>query len=95
MKGKRTYEDYEELGRRLIAAQKALGELSSLVFGMFPTHDELGRPLPTAYDSDLLERHIVLDQLVSQMALEYEGEAPDVQEGKPPVPPPFDREESQ
>ena len=93
MKGKRAYEDYEELGRRLIAAQKALGELSSLIFGMFQSHDDRGRPMPSTYDSELLKRHLGLKRLISQLALEYRSEAPDVPEGKPEIPPPFDRQD--
>lgn len=95
MKGKRTYEDYEELGRRLIAARKALGELSSFVFGMFQSYDDIGRPMPSSYDRDLMRRHMDLSQLVSQLALEYRSEVPDVPPGKPPVPPPFGKEEGQ
>ena len=88
----RTYEDYEELGRRLIAFSEAMGELSSLLFRMFESHDDRGRPVPSGYDSELLRRHLDLERLVSQLASEYRAEAPDVPEGKPAAPPPFDKE---
>lgn len=93
MKGERTYEDFEDLGQKLIAAQRALGELQSKLMWMFLAEDERGRPLPTSYDRDLLERTVSLARLRSQLALEYRTEAPEVPEGKPEIPPPFDRED--
>lgn len=90
---KRTYEDYEELGQRLIAARQALFEVHTQLMQMYPfPRDAAGRPLPTGYDSDLLKRKNSLASLISQLALEYRSEAPDVPEGKPQIPPPFDRE---
>ncbi len=49
--------------------------------------------MPSTYDSDLLKHHLDLKRLISQLALEYHTEAPDVPEGKPQIPPPFDRED--
>lgn len=88
-KTQRRYENYEELGRRLMAADEALGDLSSFVFGMFQSSDERGRPVPSTYDVDLMNRHLYLSDLISQLSLEYHAEAPEVPEGKPPIPPPF------
>lgn len=90
--GGRTYEDYEELGRRLVAVEKATAELSSLVFGMFQSKDDTGRPVPSPYDTELLKRRLDLSRMISQLAFEYRAEAPEVPEGKPEIPPPFDRE---
>jgi hypothetical protein len=89
---RKTYQDYEELGRRLVAVEKATAELSSLVFGMFQSQDDRGRPVPSSYDTELLKRRLDLDRLVSGLTFEYRTEAPEVPEGKPEAPPPFDRE---
>lgn len=90
--GGRSYEDYEELGRRLVAVERATAELSSLVFKMFQSRDEIGRPMPSTYDTELLKRRLDLGRMISQLAFEYRTEAPEVPEGKPEAPPPFDRE---
>jgi hypothetical protein len=87
----RSYEDYEELRRRLVAVERATAELSSLVFGMFQTYDDTGRPMPSTYDTELLKRRLDLGRMISQLAFEYRTEAPEVPEGKPEIPPPFDR----
>ena len=59
----RTYEDYEEIGRYLIAAKESVTNLQRKSFDMFGGLEPLTegtvtmetRPRPTAYDSTILE----------------------------------------
>jgi hypothetical protein len=93
--GSRGYEDYEELGRRIIAAQEASSQVAALIMHMWPVEAEDRRPLPSQYDDEMLRRTLDLNELVSQLSLEFHAEIPEseVPPGKPRTPPPFDRQD--
>lgn len=101
---RRTYEDYEELGRYLDAAQEAIHKAQAKSFNMFgglEPRAEVGetvtletRPAPTSYDKQILQAVVILNNLGSELAMNFhaEIEESEVPLGKPRTPPPFDRE---
>lgn len=102
MKDKRAYEDYEELGRYLQAAEEAVSRAQTKSLDMFGglkpvtedrpvTMDQ--RPRLTSHDGRLLDAAMILRKLGSELAMDFRAEVPEseVPPGKPPIPPPFDR----
>ncbi len=89
---RRTYADYEELGRYLNELEKALGAFQTKVMDMWEYQDEKGRPTPSAYDKQVLDMVLKRQDLHSRLALEFRTEIsdPDVPAGKPRIPSPFD-----
>ncbi len=91
---RREYEDYEELGRRLEAFEDALLALQDQVVKMW----EMGRGTTEqtrllAPDAQVLSMVVTTQRLHQDLALQCaaEVEEKDVPEGKPRIPPPFDR----
>lgn len=104
VRNRRTYEDYEEMGRYLEAAQEAVGKAMSKSFDMFggldPVTDDRApgidrRPRPTSYDEKILAASTLLESLRSELAMNFQVEIPEseVPAGKPRTPSPFDRED--
>jgi hypothetical protein len=106
MRGRRrTYEDYEEMGRYLKAAEEAVHRAQTKSFDMFGGLDpltEVGetvtldtRPSPTSYDKEILQLVVTLNNLRSELAMNFHAEIAEseVPPGKPRTPPPFDRGE--
>jgi chromatin segregation and condensation protein Rec8/ScpA/Scc1 (kleisin family) len=92
--GGREYKDYEELGRRLGALDEALTAFQQQVVRMWNLGSgETEQTRHLAPDAQVLEMVLTLQNLHRQLALECAaelGEA-DVPEGRPRIPPPFDR----
>jgi hypothetical protein len=90
---RRTYEDYEDLGQRLSVLEDALIAFQAKVLDMWKWGDEQGRPMPSTYDTPVLDMVITLQRLHQDLTLECHTEidAADVPEGKAPVPMPFDQ----
>lgn len=100
---RRTYEDYEEMGRYLEAAQFAVSKAQRKSFDMFGglkslTEDTVTmerRRTPTSYDETILEAVLILETLRSELAADFHAEIAEseVPSGKPRTPPPFGRGE--
>lgn len=103
-RNRRTYEDYEEMGRYLEAAQEAVGQAMSKSYDMFggldPVTDDRDdaidrRPRLTSYDEKILNASMALESLRSELAMNFHAEVPEseVPAGKPRTPSPFTRED--
>ena len=97
----RTYEDYEELGRYLEAAEedvrRAQRKTLDMIRGLKPLSEDRPvtmetRPAPTSHDRRILELVIILDYLRSELAMDFHAEVPEseVPPDRPRTPSPFD-----
>ncbi len=94
--GRREYEDYEELGRRLEVLDAALLAFQQQVVKMWGLGSgEAEETRHLAPDVPVLEMVLRLQRLHQQLTREFsaEVEEADVPEGKPRCPTPFDRRE--
>jgi hypothetical protein len=92
--GRREYEDYEELGRRLEALREALFALQGQVILMWDLGSgETEQTRHLAHDVRVLDMVYTLEQLHQDLALELAAEVDEkeVPEGKPRFPSPLDR----
>ena len=100
---RRTYEDYEEMGRYLEAAQFAVSKAQRKSFDMFGGLKALTEGTvtmetgltPTSYDETIVEAVLILEKLRSELAAGFHAEIGEsvVPPGKPRMPPPFGRGE--
>lgn len=102
-RNRRTYEDYEELGRHLETAEEAVRQAQTKSLDMFgglhPVTDDPvvtmdTRPRLTSHDGRLLDLAVLLIKLRSELAMDFRAEISEseVPPGKPKIPPPFGRE---
>jgi hypothetical protein len=98
----RVYEDYEEMGQYLQSAREGVLQAQAKSFDMFGGLDPLTEgtvtmettPTPTSYDTNILQLVLILNDLRSELAMNFhaEIEESEVPPGKPRTPPPFDSE---
>ncbi len=89
---RRRYEDYEELGQRIMDVEAAINQLQTQLI-LFSVDAEDRRPMTSRYDREARDVVLLLGKLRSELAADFhaeieESEAPP---GKPRTPPPFDR----
>jgi hypothetical protein len=94
---RRRYEDYEELGRRIMDVEAAINQLQAQLIRMFSVEAEDRRPITSRYDREALDVVLLLGKLRSELAADFRAEIEEsgVPPGKPRTPPPFDRTEGQ
>jgi hypothetical protein len=91
----RRYEDYEELGQRILDVEVAINQMQAQLIRMFSVEAEDRRPMTSHYDREALDVVLLLSKLRSELATDFhaEIEESEVPRGKPRTPPPFDRTE--
>lgn len=94
----RTYEDYEELAKLLDDAEAAVAQVQGKLMDMFPVEafeEGYKLPAPSRYDELALHATLKLDELRSDLLLEFRNEVPESElpPGKPRTNP-FEREVS-
>jgi hypothetical protein len=94
---RRRYEDYEELGQRIMDVEAAINQLQAQLIRMFSEEAEDGRPMASRYDTEARDVVLLLWRLRSELAADFHAEIEEsgVPPGKPRTPPPFDSPEVQ
>jgi hypothetical protein len=92
---RRRYEDYEELGRRIMDVEATIAQLQAQLIRMFSVEDDEGRLVASQYDTEARDVVLLLGRMRSELATNFhsEIEESEVPRGKPRTPPPFDRPE--